>query len=534
MRLVFAPIFGLILSTAALFAQGTPENLRIYPSQVTQTEPVLAASPVNPQLLFASAVTLNTQNGFKSEGVYVSSDGGQQWSGSDTCTGQLLVNHGGDPGVAITPNGRLVLTHIGAVFTGLYSHYSTDLGASWANAYTISSVQPEDKGGITMDGDPASPYYGRVYAGWVNFTSPFPVSSAYSTDGGESWSAPAPVNSPPPGRCSGGSLASGPGGRVYLTWAVVNPVAPFAEDFAGFAVSSDGGVSWSVSQQIFDMSGINGSLPSKGNIRVNGLPRVAVDNSGGPRSGWIYIVTGEKNLAPAGSDPDIILHRSSDGGVSWSGGIRVNRDPLNNGKIQFFPALAVDQGGGVNVLFYDDRHTAGDSSEVWLARSSDGGETWEERVISDHRFQPKPILGGSSNYQGDHIALLAAGNRLHAAWMDDAAGIYQVWLAGIDIPPTALAPSAGGLPEAAQLLQNYPNPFNPETQISYQIENASYVQLTVFNLHGERVINLIDEFQPAGWHHVELDGSELTSGVYFYRLRLNQQNSIVKKMVLLR
>ncbi|MCB0292473.1 MAG: T9SS type A sorting domain-containing protein, partial [Calditrichaeota bacterium] len=59
-------------------------------------------------------------------------------------------------------------------------------------------------------------------------------------------------------------------------------------------------------------------------------------------------------------------------------------------------------------------------------------------------------------------------------------------------------------------------------------------QLTVFNLHGERVINLIDEFQPAGWHHVELDGSELTSGVYFYRLRLNQQNSIVKKMVLLR
>jgi hypothetical protein len=92
---------------------GAFPNVRIFPGAVTQTEPVAAIHPTNPSMIFASAVTIDTRSGIRSEGVYVSTDGGQHWFGSDTCNGALLVNHGGDPGVAIDTNGRLILTHIG-------------------------------------------------------------------------------------------------------------------------------------------------------------------------------------------------------------------------------------------------------------------------------------------------------------------------------------------------------------------------------------------------------------------------------------
>ena len=107
------------------------------------------------------------------------------------------------------------------------------------------------------------------------------------------------------------------------------------------------------------------------------LPRIAVDLSNTSSRGTIYIVTSQKNLSPAGSDPDIILRKSTDGGQSWSSGIRVNQDALNNGKYQFFPGITVDDFGGVNIIFYDDRNTTSDSSGVFLARSTDTGNSME-------------------------------------------------------------------------------------------------------------------------------------------------------------
>ena len=91
-----------------------------------------------------------------------------------------------------------------------------------------------------------------------------------------------------------------------------------------------------------------------------------------------------------------------------------------------------------------------------------------------------------------------------------------------------------------QLFQNYPNPFNPSTKISWQLPvgslpdgKAGWYTLKIFDVLGNEVATLVDEYKPAGKYEVELDASTLPSGVYFYQL--NTENYIeTKKMVLLK
>jgi hypothetical protein len=75
-----------------------------------------------------------------------------------------------------------------------------------------------------------------------------------------------------------------------------------------------------------------------------------------------------------------------------------------------------------------------------------------------------------------------------------------------------------GVPDVFYLSQNYPNPFNPFTIINYQITELTFVTLKVFDVLGKEVLTLISEEKTAGSYTVELDGSKLTSGIYFYRL----------------
>ncbi|MCX6161722.1 MAG: T9SS type A sorting domain-containing protein [Ignavibacteriae bacterium] len=532
-------IFLFILNVTLPEANPLPGNFRIYPGSITQTEPIVTISPLNPLVMFASAVTINPTNGFRSEGIYITTNGGLNWSGSDTCTGAYLYNHGGDPGVAITNTGALVLTHIGSIFYGVYSHYSTNMGNTWSAAYTITNIQPEDKGTTTSDNNPASPYFGRVYTAWVNFISPFPVLFSYSSNSGVNWSTPAAVNGSPPVRSSGGYIETGLDGGIHVIWSGVTSVTPFTEIFAGFAVSTNGGSSWNVSQNAYTMNGISGTLPQKGNIRVNGLPKIDIDRSSGLRRGWIYAITNEKNLSPAGSDPDIILHRSTDGGATWSAGIRINQDAINNGKTQYFPAIVTDSSGGINVIYYDDRNTTTDSAEVYLSRSTDGGNNWSDIVLSNHRFKPKPIVGGASGYQGDFISVVSHGTKLYPFWMDDYSGIYQVWTSVIDLNTIGIKKEGIEIPAEYSLNQNYPNPFNPMTKISFQLSVAGNVSLKIFDMLGREAATPVNEKLSAGTYSVDWNASDFASGVYFYRLTVNSANndmvySQTRKMIILK
>jgi photosystem II stability/assembly factor-like uncharacterized protein len=89
------------------------------------------------------------------------------------------------------------------------------------------------------------------------------------------------------------------------------------------------------------------------------------------------------------------------------------------------------------------------------------------------------------------------------------------------------------IPDRFSLSQNYPNPFNPNTNIRFAIPKSGFVKLTVFNTIGKEVKNLVYENLYSGEYEVNLDGSGLNSGVYFYKLE-TENFTETKKMVLIK
>lgn len=86
------------------------------------------------------------------------------------------------------------------------------------------------------------------------------------------------------------------------------------------------------------------------------------------------------------------------------------------------------------------------------------------------------------------------------------------------------------------LEQNYQNPFNPETSISYELRAAGHVNLSIFNLRGERVMTLVNAKQPAGkysvrWRAKDAAGKSLASGIHWYRLEVAEMTE-TRKMIL--
>ena len=78
------------------------------------------------------------------------------------------------------------------------------------------------------------------------------------------------------------------------------------------------------------------------------------------------------------------------------------------------------------------------------------------------------------------------------------------------------------LPMEFKLEQNYPNPFNPATSINFSVANDGIVSLEIFNMLGEKVATLLNEYKPAGRYSVNFDASKLASGIYLYRINTNQ------------
>lgn len=139
-----------------------------------------------------------------------------------------------------------------------------------------------------------------------------------------------------------------------------------------------------------------------------------------------------------------------------------------------------------------------------------------------------PEIAGETHYCNVwcSITLALCRNRVDIFVYDDSLCSVQSFPSSIDYPPE--------LPTEYQLKQNYPNPFNPSTNILYSIPISNFVTLKVYDVLGKEIQTLVNEFQQPGNYSIQFDASELSSGIYFYRLHVGSNFRKTKKMLLMR
>jgi len=147
-----------------------------------------------------------------------------------------------------------------------------------------------------------------------------------------------------------------------------------------------------------------------------------------------------------------------------------------------------------------------------------------------------PGTGGWQNWQtvtAGPFVLNAGGHELKVNFLSTNVNLNRIEFllvaAGVTGPEDT--------PSTFLLEQNYPNPFNPTTEIRYQIPDAAWVKLVVYDMLNREVAVLVDERKPAGTYTVRVDGRELSTGVYFYRLEATGQRARhmgTRKMLLMK
>ncbi len=490
---------------------GQIQNVRVdAPGSNAPEEVTIAVNPANPENLAAGS-NLNY--------YFYSKDGGNSWS-----QGTLRSTWGvwGDPCVAFDSKGNLFYAHLSQGIGGYWLdriivQKSTDGGVTWDSGAGVGYNPPlrqQDKEWIGVDLT-HSPYHDDLYMAWTQFDaygSTNPLDStrillSRSTDAGASWSAPLRV-SDRAGDCldsdstvEGAVPAVGPDGEVYVSWS--GPLGIM------FDKSLDGGVTFG--RDIFVTSQPGGwDFDVPGIYRANGMPITACDVSNSSHRGTIYVCWSDQRNGV--DNTDVFLVHSTDGGTAWSSPARVNDDTV--AAQQFFTWMTIDQSTGyLYFVFYDRRGTTGDATDVYCARSTDGGQTFANFKVSESSFTPTKGV-----FFGDYINIAAANGRVYPIWMRLDANVLSVWTAPITEPTGIAEQTSEPEQKSFALLQNYPNPFNPNTVVRSQLSVAGHVKLAVYDMLGREVAVLVDGQRAAGSYQDTFDGTALANGTYFYRL----------------
>jgi hypothetical protein len=112
------------------------------------------------------------------------------------------------------------------------------------------------------------------------------------------------------------------------------------------------------------------------------------------------------------------------------------------------------------------------------------------------------------------------------------ANIWEVEIYGLILPTSSQEIKTDT--HHFELLQNYPNPFNPTTRISFNLKHNSNINLSIYNILGEVVAVLANEFLESGKHEYTFNGENLSSGIYMYKLNVDERFIDIKKMMLIK
>ncbi|MEE9553096.1 MAG: T9SS type A sorting domain-containing protein [candidate division Zixibacteria bacterium] len=182
------------------------------------------------------------------------------------------------------------------------------------------------------------------------------------------------------------------------------------------------------------------------------------------------------------------------------------------------------------------------NGDIWMNYSIDGGASWSEDVNMTDSQTPGCAMHECDSDHWSSVADKVDGN-LHIIYVNDkdAGGTPQTEGGVTDNPvmylefpnPVSSVEHSTEIPTTFALSQNYPNPFNAKTNITFNLVDDSDVKISVFDITGAKVTTLVDDRMIAGEHSVNWDASEVASGVYYYSLKTNGEES-TRKMTLLK
>jgi len=191
------------------------------------------------------------------------------------------------------------------------------------------------------------------------------------------------------------------------------------------------------------------------------------------------------------------VYRSTDSGLNWT--------KVNNGLTKEFVQSLVAYGNNLFAGTY----------QGYVFLSTNNGTNWS--------YVGHGLANGSRNYI---YSLAISGNNIFAGIM-----VSGVWRRPLSEMITSVERTSSEIPTSFNLSQNYPNPFNPSTTISFSIPTSEFVTLKVYDVLGRELATLVNENLSAGNYSYNFDASNLTSGVYLYKLQAGKYSE-TKKMIL--
>lgn len=389
-------------------------------------EPSIAINPKDPREMVAGSVLRL---------VHSSRDRGRTWR---TTVLESSLGVFGDPCIVSDATGKFYYFHLGdpegtgwsseRFLESIVVQKSSNAGAKWSEGVAIGPNSPHQQDKEWAVVNPADNSLGVSWTEFDEYGSKSDscfsrILFSKSTDFAESWSDPVIISNVE-GNCKdddetpeGAVPAADQDGNFYISWAHNNKIY--------FDFSTDGGKTWQEKDRIIAYQQSGWAMEIPGLERCNGMPVTSVDLSDSQYAGDIYVVYADQK--ENGGDTDIYLVKSEDSGNQWSEPINVF--PNDRDKHQFLPWMAIDPATGyIFIVFYDRSAHEDLKTDVRLAVSEDGGQSFESVVVSDTSFMPP----GPMKFFGDYNNIAAYEGMVRPIWTAYYEGKLSVWTALVE------------------------------------------------------------------------------------------------------